>query len=157
MGNTNANTRAEVVAALVTDKYSGFTIGDEAMLEGCSDARLEDFRAASEARRTEANSKTRLETDNRNISARLKVAEERLKASEQPLTEEEFLAKAPARFKDLIDAATAQEAAERLAYVNQLKDLGAHTEDELKKKGLDELKTLAAYARIKIDRKSTRL
>lgn len=144
------NTRAEVIAALVTDKFSGFKDGHETILEACSDTQLEEFRAASESRKVAATTMARLETDNRNLAARLKIAEDRLRASEQELSEEEFLAKAPARYKTLIEAATAAEAATRASLVSQLKDLGAHTEDELKKKSVDELKTLASYARVQV-------
>jgi hypothetical protein len=144
------NVRAEVIAALVTDKYSGFKDGDEAILEACSDTRLEEFRASSESRKVEATAKARLETDHRNVGARLKIAEDRIKAAESELTEEEFLAKAPARFKTLIESAAAAEAATRASLVAQLKDLGANTEEELKKKSIDELKTLATYARVTV-------
>src|SRR2546429_3943082 len=143
-------TRAELIAALVTDKFSGFKDGDEAILEAASDARLEEFRASAESTKSTHNTVGRLETDNRNISARLKVAEERLKTSEQSLTEEEFLQKAPATIKALIEAHKAEEDALRASLVSQLKDLGANTEDELKKKTTDELQTLAKYARVDV-------
>lgn len=142
--------RAELIAALVTDKFSGFKDGDEAILEAASDARLEEFRVASEAHKTAASSFTKLETDHRNTSARLKVAEERVKMSEQSLSEEEFLAKAPASIKTLLDARKAEEDAIRASLVSQLKELGANTEEELKAKSIPELKTLAAYARLEV-------
>lgn len=146
----NKTARAELIAALVTDRFSGFKDGDEALLETCSDARLDEFRAASDARRASAAAYTRLETDNRNTTARLKVAEDKVKISEAELSEEDFLARAPQRIKALIEAHTTEEAATKAALVSQLKDLGAHSEEELKKKGLDELKTLAAYARVNV-------
>ena len=43
--------RAELIAALVTDKHSGFADGDEAILEAASDERLERFRSAADASR----------------------------------------------------------------------------------------------------------
>lgn len=143
-------TRAEVIAGLVTDKYSGFKDGDEATLEGCSEARLDEFRTAADARKASANALTKLETDLRNTSARLKVAEERVKTSEQEMTEDEFLARAPAGIKTLIEGYKAAEAAQRASLISQLKDLGANTEEELKKKSTDDLKTLAAYARVEV-------
>lgn len=142
--------RAELIAALVTDKFSGFKDGDEAILEAASDQRLEEFRSASDAAKSAHGAQTRLETDNRNVSARLKVAEDRIKAAEQEMTEDEFLSRAPATIKTLIEAHKAEEAALRSSLVSQLKDLGANTEDELKKKTVDELKTLAAYARVEV-------
>lgn len=142
--------RAELIAALVTDKFSGFKDGDENILEAASDARLEEFRAASESRRSASNEHTRLETDNRNVSARLKVAEDRIKVLEQPMSEEEFVQRAPTSIKTLLEQHKAQEDALRASLVSQLKDLGAHTEDELKKKTIDELRTLASYARVEV-------
>lgn len=142
--------RAEVIAALVTDKYSGFKDGDEAILEACSDTRLEEFRSASEARKVEHNAKIKLETEQRNTSARLKIAEDRIKTAEQDLSEDEFLQRAPAPYKAIIEAAKAQESALRASLVSQLKDLGAHSEEDLKKKSVEELKTLASYARVDV-------
>lgn len=144
------NARAEVIAALITDRFSGFKDGDEAVLEACSDSRLEEFRAMSETRKVEATKVTKLETDLRNTAARLKIAEDRIKSSEAEMSEEEFLSRAPARIKTLIEAHSAQEAAIRAALVSQLKDLGGHSEDELKKKSIDELKVLASYARVQV-------
>lgn len=143
-------TRAEVIAALVTDKYSGFKTGDEAILEAASDARLEEFRANADAAKTSANNFARLESDNRNNAARLKVAEERLKEAEQPMTEEDFIAKAPEKIKKVLTDMQANEAAERGAIISQLKDCGADTEESLKKKSTDELRTLAKYARVEV-------
>lgn len=142
--------RAELIAALVTDKYSGFKVGDESILEACADTRLEEFRAASEARKVEANAKTKVETDLRNTTARLKVAEDRIRTAEQDLGEDEFLARAPASIKALVEGHRAQESALKASLVSQLKDLGAHTEEDLKKKSVEELKTLASYARVEI-------
>jgi hypothetical protein len=147
---SDKNNRAELIAALVTDKFSGFKDGDEAILEACSDSRLEEFRTASEARKAEVGGHQRLETEHRNVSARLKVAEDRLKAGEQTFSEEEFLQRAPEKFKTLIEANKADEAAFRASIISQLKDCGANTEDELKAKSTDELKTLAAYARVEV-------
>lgn len=142
--------RAEQIAALVTDRYSGFKDGDESILEAASDARLEELRAATDARKAEERTRTRLETDLTNANARLKVAEERLKAAEQVPTEEEWLARAPARIKTLLDSMKAEEDATRAALISQLKDLGANTEEELKAKSTDDLKVLASYAKVEI-------
>lgn len=144
-------TRAEVIAALVTDKHSGFKDGDEAILEAASDARLEEFRAASDVGRSAESTRNRLETDLRNVSARLTVASERIKVLEQPLSAEDFMQKAPPEIKTLLEAKKAEEDAIRASIVSQLKDLGgAISEDELKKKSIDELKVLASYARVEV-------
>lgn len=144
------STRAEVIAALVTDKYSGFKSGDESLLETASDARLEEFRSAAGAAKQSTTNFVRLETDHRNITARLKVAEERLKETEQPMSEEEFISKAPDGIKVILNEIKAAESAERAAIISQLKDLGADTEDALKKKSTSDLKTLATYARVTV-------
>lgn len=144
------STRAELIAALVTDKFSGFKEGDEAILEAAADARLEEFRTASETRRQEAGTITRMETEQRNTAARLKVAEDRLKTAEQPMTEDDFIARAPASIKTLLEARQAEETALRQSLVSQLKDLGGETEEQLKKKTIPELQTLAKYARVEV-------
>lgn len=143
-------TRAELIATLVTDKYSGFKDGDESLLETASDARLEEFRAASEQRKSDTNTYVRLEADHRNVSARLKVAEEKLKTAEQGPTEEEWLQRAPAPIKALLEAHKAEEDAYRASIISQLKDLGANTEEELKSKATADLETLAKYARVEV-------
>ena len=144
------STRAELIAELVTDRYSGFRDGDEAILEAASDARLEEFRTASENRKSQERSAARLETDLTNTSARLKVAEERLKTAEAGMTEEEWLAQAPPFFKTLLENHKAEEDATRASIISQLKDCGANTEEELRAMDTKQLKTLAAYARVEV-------
>lgn len=143
-------TKAELIAALVTDKFSGFKVGDEALLESCADTRLEEFRSASEGHKSQATTIVRLETENRNTNARLKVAEDRIRTAESAMTEEDFLKIAPPQYKEIIEAHQTEVAQTRAALVSQLKDLGAHTEEELKAKPLDELKALAQYARVSV-------
>ncbi len=142
--------RAELIAALVTDKFSGFKDGDEAILEAASDVRLEEFRAASETKRAEVSTHAKLETDYRNTTARLKVAEDRIKSSEQDLTEEEFLQRAPEPFKRVLETHKAEEATLRAGLISQLKDLGEHTEEELKKMTTNQLQTFAKYAHVEV-------
>jgi len=144
------STRAELIAALVTDKHSGFKDGDEAFLETASDARLEEFRSAADANKTTAGQLARQDTDIRNLTARLKVSEERLRVAESPLSEEEFEQRAPERFKAILNERKAQEDGLRASLISQLKDLGANTEEELKKKTTTDLQTLASYARIEV-------
>lgn len=143
-------TRAEIIASLVSDKHSGFKAGDDAMLETCSDVRLEEFRAAAEATRAAERDHSKTTTELTKANARLSVAEERLRTAEQNPTEDEWLAKAPPKIKVLLDAHKAQEDAVRASLVAQLKVMGANTEDELKAMDLDKLKQLAAYARVDV-------
>lgn len=142
--------RAELIAALVTDPYSGFMDGDEAILEAASDARLEAFRSASDNRKTAERDRVTQATALTNSQARLKVAEERLKEASQGPTEEEWLLRAPESVKKLLEAHKAEEDSFRASLVSSLKDLGANTEAELKAKSTEELKTLATYARVEI-------
>jgi len=142
--------RAEQIAALVVDPHSGFKTNDENMLESCSDERLAEFRAASDARRVDEQKARTTETELTKANARLKVTEEKLRAAEQAPSEEEWMAKAPAKFKALYDADKAQEDAIRAAVVSKLKDLGANTEAELNAKTTDQLRELAEYARVSI-------
>lgn len=145
-----AMTRAELIASLVTDKFSGFKDGDEPILEAASDARLEELRAAADAHRAIDRDRTKQTTELTNANARLKIAEERLRTAQESPSEEEWLAKAPPSIKTLIDAHKAEEDALRGSLVSRLKDCGANTEAELKAMPLDQLKTLAAYARVEI-------
>ena len=142
--------RAELIASLVTDKHSGFKDGDEPILEASSDQRLQEFRAAADAAKVAAGEKTALTAELTNVKARLTVAEGRIKASETELSEEEFIARAPANIKTLLDAHKSAEAAEKANLVSALKTCGVKTEDELTKMPIPELKTLAKFARIQV-------
>jgi hypothetical protein len=142
--------RAELIAALVTDKHSGFKDGDEAILEAASDARLEEFRSVADAHKAISGVVTRLETENRNTSARVKVLEDKLRAAESPMTEDDFRAKAPESIKGILEQYKAEEDAVRASLVSQLKDLGGHSEEDLKKKSTDDLRMLASYARVTV-------
>jgi len=142
--------RAELIAALETDKYSGFVEGDRAILEAASDERLEKFRAAADAARSAANDHVRLETDHRNVSARLTVATERIKQLEQPMTTEEFVQRAPAEIKTLLEAHKAEEDATKASLVAALEGRGVLNKEELEKRSIPELETLAEYARVEV-------
>lgn len=142
--------RAERIAALVADPYSGFKEGHEAILEACSDEQLEEFRAASDARKVSEHQAKQTETELTKANARLKVSDEKLRAASEKPTEEEWLEKAPPRYKALIDADKAEEDAVRAAIVSKLKDLGNNTEAELQAMSTDQLRTLADYARVTI-------
>lgn len=142
--------RAELIAALETDKFSGFVDGDRAILESASDERLEKFRAAADAARSAANEHDRLATEHRNVGARLTVAMERIKAAEQPMTEEEFLAKAPEKFKQTLQAAQAIEEATKASLISALEGRGVLGKEELEKRTIPELQTLADYARVSV-------
>lgn len=142
--------RAEIIQSLVTDKHSGFNETDTAMLESASDARLEEFRGAADARKTEAAAFTRLETEHRNAIARIKVQEDRLRDMEKGMSEEEWLAKAPAHFKEILERDKIVDDQYRASIIAQLKDLGAHKEEELKAMKTKDLEILAKYAHVSV-------
>lgn len=141
--------KAEIIAALVTDKHSGYKAGDETFLNAASDARLEEFKTAADANKLAAEAKIKTDNDLTAANAKVTVLEGKLKTAEQTPTEEEWLTKAPAGIKALLDHQKAQEAEEREALIKTLKAVGANTEDELKAMPTPQLKTLAAYAKVK--------
>lgn len=145
----NKEQKAEVIAALVTDKHSGYREGDEPFLNALSDARLEEFKAAAAANKLAVEAKDKADDDLRAANAKVTVLEGKLKTAEQAPSEEEWLAKAPSGIKALLDHQKAQEAEEREGLIKTLKAVGANTEDELKAMLTPQLKTLAAYAKIK--------
>lgn len=142
--------KAELIAALTTDKYSGFKEGDVAFLETASDARLEEFKAAAEANKAAAEKATKDEDDLRAAQAKITVIEGKLKTAEAAPTEEEWIKRAPAGVKTLLENQKAQEAEVRESLIKELKAAGANTEDELKAMGTEQLKTLAKYAKVAV-------
>lgn len=144
-------TKAELIQSLITEtKHSGFNESDTALLEAASDARLEEFRSAADARKAEAASYTRLESEHRNATARIKVQDERLRAAEAGMSDEEWMAKAPAHLKAVLERDKVVEDTYRGAIVSKLKDLGQHTEEELKKMSTPDLEKFAKYANVTV-------
>lgn len=140
--------KAELIAALVTDKHSGFKEGDEAFLETAADARLESFKAAAETNKAAAEKAAKDENDLRAAQAKLTVTEGKLKAAEQAPTEEQWIERAPAGVKTLLENQKVQETERREELVKMLKVAGANTEDELKAMPTAQLETLAKYAKV---------
>lgn len=138
--------KPELIAALVTDKFSWFKDGDEKSLDVFGETRLDDFRVMAENTAAAASEKMRVDAELRNANARIKVLEEKIKASEQPMTDEEFIQRAPASIKKVLEERQAEENMTRAAIIGQLKNLGAETEEELKAKSTDDLRKLARYA-----------
>lgn len=123
--------KAEIIRMLVADKHSGFTAGDEKMLEAASDERLESFRVAAEARATR---------------------EKELKAAaEKKFTTEEFMEVAPPELKSLITRQQERETATKAALVSQLKAAQSeYSETELSVMPLDQLTRLASVAKVDV-------
>lgn len=142
--------RAELIQSLVTDKHSGFNDTDITMLEAASDARLGEFRADADARKASEATGLRVETENRNATARIKVLDEKLRAAEAPMSKDEWLAKAPPEFKEILERDKIVEDTYRGAIVSKLKDLGQHTEEELKNMSTQDLEKFAKYANVSV-------
>lgn len=127
--NMTAEQRAEIVRALMTNKYSGFTNGDERMLEAASDERLEAFRVASEAR---ANEDQALRA-----------------AAAKQLTVEEFMAAAPPELKSLISRQQQQETTLKAALVTELRAAQSeYSEAELSVMPVADLTRMARLAKV---------
>jgi len=129
--NMTKEQRAEMIATLIACKHSGFTEGDQAMLDNATDDRLEAFKVASEAR-------MRTETD-------LKAA------AAKPLTEEEFMANAPESLRSLIARQQRQETAFKAELVAELKAAQEeYSETELSAMPIEQLQRMARVARIEV-------
>jgi hypothetical protein len=125
--------RTELIRELVGHKHSGFTAGDEPILEAASDDRLESFRVAAQARQTN---------------------DEKMRTLEQPrtLTEEEFMKVAPAEIKTLVERTRNQDTARKAELVVALKTAqSSYSETELSGMQLPELEKLAAAMKIEED------
>lgn len=121
--------RADTVKFLIGSKHSGFTAGDEKMLEAASDERLDSFRVAAEARGKEIDD--------------LKTA-----AAKQ-MNEEEFMKAAPAELKSLIERQIKQETEMKTELVAVLKTAqDEYGEAELANMSIDALQRLARVAKL---------
>jgi len=117
-------TREEVIKGLVESKYSGFTTGDEKMLEAASDERLEGFRVAAEARKNES--------------------EQNRAAATRELTTEDFMKVAPPEIKSLLDKTQKAETERKGFLVTELKACQSeYSEAELSNMKLEDLERLA--------------
>jgi hypothetical protein len=119
--------RDEAVKTLIGCKHSGFTAEDQAMLETASDARLESFLVAAEARKNEVE-----------------------KAKEpKTLSADEFMAQAPQELKTLLARQKRQETERKAELVTALKAAQEeYAESELSAMSLDDLERMARMARI---------
>lgn len=131
--------KTELIKALTACPCSGFTEKDAAFLETATEAQLEGFKAAAEARSAELKT---LKDANEKKDADLRAAQTRT------LTEAEFEAAAPAELKTLIENAKKQDTARRSILIDKLKTLGAYTEAELNETPTASLEKLATLAKI---------
>jgi hypothetical protein len=123
--------RKDLIGKLVVDKHSGFTAGDEKMLEAASDERLESFRVAAESR---ANTE-------RDLKA----------AADRKLTAAEFMEVAPPEIKTLIKRQERQETEMKAALITELKAAQSeYSEAELSVMAVEDLARMARVAKVEI-------
>jgi len=145
-GNMTPDEKAEVIAALIAHDYSDFKDDDVTALEALPEGRLEELRAAADKREEDAEAKKKLETDNRQLSARVKVVEEKLRTAEATPTEEEWLKRAPDSIRTLLEAQKIEIEEKRTELVNHLRTAQSEfTEDDLK--AMD-MKTLERWTKV---------
>ena len=124
-----AEQKTATIASLVACKHSGFTPDDQAMLEGASDARLESFVVAAEARKQE-------------VAAA---------AAKEPkaLSEEEFVKIAPPALRTLISRQQRQETELKATLVAELKAAQEeYSEAELAAMPIEALERFARMAHV---------
>lgn len=125
-----AEQKAEAIKTLMACKHSGFSPDDQTMLETASDARIESFLVAAEARRQDAE----------------KVREPKA------LTTEEFLKIAPPELKALVNRQQRQDTEQKAALVSSLKAAQEeYSETELSAMPIESLERLARMSRVKVD------
>lgn len=146
-GQMTKEQKAAAIKALVANPNSGFTTGDEAILETASDERIAAFTTAAEARAKEvADLKTAAEASKQ---AEEKAAADLKAANAKVLTEEEFMKVAPAPLKTLIERTLAADAARKVVLVTELKAAQSEMgEAELSAETLPNLERLAKMLKV---------
>lgn len=137
-------TKAERIAALLKNEHN--PAKDVKALEGMSDDVLAiiEVQAANNAKYA---MDLKLATD-----AEAKAKADLKAASEHVPTEEEYLKRAPASIQTLVAEKKAADAAEKTALVTQLTAASkVLTKEQLEAKPLDDLRTLAAFAKVDVD------
>lgn len=130
--------RAEVIKNLIADKHSGFTAGDEKLLEAASDERLESFKVAAEARALEVKEIKDLKT-----------------ANDKQLTADEFMKAAPPELRSLITRQQERETARKADLVAALKTAqDEYAEAALSAMPIDELERMARMTKAKVQEKN---
>ncbi len=121
--------KTTLIKKLVEDKYSGFTTGDERILEAATPERLESFRVAAESRGVQ--------------ERELRVAAER------KLSPEEWKAAAPPEMLRVLERQEKQETEVKAALVTELKAAQSeYSEAELSTMAIEGLQRLARVAKV---------
>lgn len=136
--------RSETITGLCADKHSGFTTADSKMLEAASDERLEQFRVAAAARKTEVEAKEKKEPEPKAAAAA--TASVATTVELKTLSEEDFMKIAPDSIKTLIAEKKEQDTATKADLVSKLKAAQSeYSESEL---AAMDLKSLQRFARV---------
>lgn len=138
-GQMTKEQKAELIKTLVEHKHSGFTPGDEAILEAAPEDRLNAFHVAAVAREKEVTAAAE-----KTVVVEVKAAEEA-----KPLNEEDFMRLAPPALKALIDRTLAADTAKKADLVAALKTAQSEwTESELAAMSLDGLERFARALKV---------
>lgn len=140
--------KAAEIAALTSDKHSGYTDADVALLEGTSDEQLARFKANAAANKAKAEKAEKDGNDLVHATAKIGVLEGKVTALEAQPTDEQWLERAPAGIKTLLADQKRAEEEVREGLIKALKGVGTETEEQLKAMSTADLKTRAAYARV---------
>lgn len=143
--------KKERIAALMAHPHSPLKI--QKALEALDDDSLKAIEDAADVAKKAAE---KAEADAKESAGKLAELGEEVKtlraaaANPKTLTEAEFMGAAPAEFKTIIEQHRAAEAAEKAELIGKLKTLEAFTEEQLKAKSNDELRSLAKLAKVEV-------
>jgi hypothetical protein len=137
--------KKDAIATLTACPCSGFTTADAPFLETLSEARLDEHVATGIARK-------KVEDDLKVATAKVAELEPELKAAKvAQIPAEELM-----QLRTLAEERKQQQVAEKVVLVEKLVPLKALTKEQLEAKSLDDLKTLAAFAKVEVTDYSVR-
>lgn len=143
-GDTDMKTKNERIAALIVNEYN--PLKNQVALEANTDEGLRLLEVHCENAAAFKVAADKLAAEKAEVDAKLKAAEAK------QMTEAEFMAAAPASIKTLIERTQAADAAQKAALVVKLAAASsALTKEQLETKTLEDLQTLAAFAKVDVD------
>lgn len=144
--NMTKEERAAAITALTSCPCSGFTTAHTKMLEAATDDQIAAFRTAGETRKAEQQKLTDLEAKVTATEGKVATTEAALKAAQAAQIPADELV----NLRALATTKATQDAAEKTDLVGKLKTAGTLTEEQLNVKSLDDLRTLAAFAKVEV-------
>lgn len=133
-GQMTKEQRAAEIKKLVDCPCSGFTAADVKVLEAADDATIVRFRAAADAHKKEIDD--------------LRAAQAKTEADLKAAQAAQIPAEELVQLRALADERKAKDAAEKADIVAKLVPLKTLSKEQLEAKTLDELRTLAAFAKV---------